>query len=232
MAKAASDEKFTGFDRNAMQFWHELAAEMNKEWFVANKARYESQWVAPMTALLADVQRRLAPAYKPLALSAPKVMRIYRDVRFSNDKAPYKTHIGAVITVAGKKVGEGGNAAMYLHFGIEEEFVGVGSYMFDAEKLAKWRKAVAGKQGVALQALVEKLRKAGYEVGGHDDYKKVPKGFDAEHPRAEFLKMRGLTGGLPEIPAGLPCKPGFADWLVKHGTAMAPLVIWLHRNVG
>src|ERR1700704_5718540 len=147
MAKAASEAKFGGFDKNAMQFWHELAAEMNKDWFVANKERYESGWVAPMEALLGDVQRRLVPAYKPLGLSAPKVMRIYRDVRFSNDKAPYKTHIGAVITVAGKKVGEGGNAAMYLHLGIEEEFVGVGSYIFDAEKLAKWRKAVAGKQG-------------------------------------------------------------------------------------
>jgi hypothetical protein len=44
--------------------------------------------------------------------------------------------------------------------------------------------------------------------------------------------MKGLTGGFPEIPAGLLCKPGLADWLVKHGAAMAPLVIWLHRNVG
>jgi uncharacterized protein (TIGR02453 family) len=232
MAKAASEPRFTGFDKNAMQFWHELAAEMNKEWFVDNKERYESQWVAPMTALLGDVARRLAPAYKPLALGAPKVMRIYRDVRFSRDKTPYKTHIGAVITVAGKKVGEGGNAAMYVHMGVDEEFVGVGCYQFDAAKLAAWRKAVAGKSGAALQPLIAKLRKAGYAVGGHDDYKKVPKGIDPDHPRAELLKMKGLTGSFPEIPAGMVSKPAFADWLVKHGTAMAPLVIWLHRNVG
>jgi uncharacterized protein (TIGR02453 family) len=225
-------EKFTGFDRNAMQFWHELASEMNKDWFVANKPRYDSQWVAPMTALLDDVGRRLAPAYRPLKLGVPKVMRIYRDVRFSKDKTPYKTHIGAVITLAGKAVGEGGNAAMYVHLGLEEEFVGVGSYQFDAAKLARWRKAVAGKPGVALHQLIGKLRKAGYVVGGHDDYKKVPRGFEPDHPRAELLKMKGLTGGPPEIPRGLLCKPGLADWLVKHGTAMAPLVIWLHRHVG
>jgi uncharacterized protein (TIGR02453 family) len=232
MAKAASDEKFTGFARSAMQFWHELAAEMSREWFTANKQRYEAEWVAPMTVLLGDVARRLAPAYRPLALGAPKVMRIYRDVRFSKDKAPYKTHIGAVITLAGKSVGEGGNAALYVHLGVDEEFVGVGCYQFDAPKLAKWRKAVAGKPGADLAKLVAKLRKAGYEVGGHDDYKKVPKGFDPEHPRAELLKMKGLTGGLPEIPAGLLGKPGLADWLVKHGVAMAPLVTWLHRHVG
>jgi len=232
MPKLASDARFTGFARNAMQFWHELAAEMSKEWFVANKERYETEWVAPMTALLGSVAPKLAPAYKPLVLGVPKVMRIYRDVRYSKDKAPYKTHIGAVLTVAGKAVGEGGNAALYVHLGVDEEFVGVGCYQFDAGRLAKWRKAVGGKPGEALQPLVAKLRKAGYVVGGHDDYKKVPKGFDADHPRAEFLKMKGLTGGFPEIPAGLIGKPGFADWLIKHARAMAPLVIWLDRHVG
>jgi len=229
---ATATTRFTGFDRTAMQFWHELAAEMNRDWFTANKERYERLWVAPMTALLDDVAKRIAPAYKPLALGAPRVMRIYRDVRFSKDKAPYKTHIGAVITLAGKKIGEDGNAAMYVHLGVEEEFVGVGSYRFDAAKLATWRKAVAGKPGAALAPLIAKLRKAGYAVGGHDDYKKVPTGFPPDHPRADLLKVRGLTGGFPEIPAGLLHKPGLADWLVKHGKAMAPLVIWLHRNVG
>jgi len=232
MPKAAAQSTFDGFDRNAMQFWHELAAEMSKEWFVANKQRYEDQWVAPMTALLDEVRHKLAPAYKPLALGAPKVLRIYRDVRFSKDKTPYKTHIGAAITVADKTVGEGGNTAMYVHLGVEEEFVGVGCYIFDADKLARWRKAVVGKPGAALVPLIAKLRKAGYAVGGHDDYKKVPRGFDPDHPRAELLKMKGLTGGFPEIPAGLLCKPGFGDWLVKHGKALAPLVIWLHKHVG
>ena len=232
MPKPASDATFTGFARTAMQFWHELAAEMSKDWFVAHKDRYEAEWVAPMTALLGTVARRIAPAYKPLALGAPKIMRIYRDVRFSNDKTPYKTHIGAVITVAGKAVGEGGNAALYVHLGLDEEFVGVGCYRFDAAKLAAWRKAVAGKPGAALEPLIARLRKAGYVVGGHDDYKKVPKGFDADHPRAELLKLRGLTGSFPEIPAGLIGKPGFADWLIKHARATAPLVIWLHRHVG
>ena len=185
-----------------------------------------------MAALLDDVSAAVDSAFPHTELDAPKVFRIFRDTRFSKDKTPYKTHIGAVITVAGKAVGEGGNAALYVHLGIDEEFVGVGCYQFDAGKLAKWRKAVGGKPGEALQRIVAKLRKAGYVAGGHDDYKKVPKGFDADHPRAEFLKMKGLTGGFPEIPAGLIGKPGFSDWLIKHAKAMAPLVIWLHRHVG
>jgi uncharacterized protein (TIGR02453 family) len=223
---------FTGFDRDAMQFWHELASEMSKEWFTENKQRYETVWVAPMTALLEDVARRLAPIYRPLKLGAPKAMRIYRDVRFANDKTPYKTHIGAVIRLAGKPIGQVGNSALYVHLGIDEEYVGDGCYQFDPAKLVKWRKVVVGKPGDALLAIIRKLRKAGYTVGGHDDYKRVPRGFAVDHPRAELLKMKGLTCAFPEIPAGLLHKPGLADWLFRHARATAPLVIWLHRHVG
>lgn len=229
---AAARPVFAGFSRTAPAFFHELAAEMNRDWFLANKARYESEWAQPIAALLANVGPRIAAAYKPVKLGEPKVMRIHRDVRFSKDKTPYKTHIGAVITVGGKKVGEGGNAAMYLHFGVAEEFVGVGTYMFDSERLARWRKAVAGTRGAELATLIAKLRKGGYEVGGHDDYKKVPKGFSPEHPRAELLKLRGLTAGPGNIPRGLLHKAALADWLVDHGRRLAPLVLWLHRNVG
>jgi uncharacterized protein (TIGR02453 family) len=232
MAKPDPAPGFSGFTRSALQFWHELSAEMSREWFTANKPRYEAEWVAPMTALLDDAARRLAPVYRPRKLAAPKVLRIYRDVRFAKDKTPYKTHIGAVIMMAGKKVGEGGNAALYVHMGRDEEFVGVGFYQFDPARLARWRKAVAGKPGEELQRLVDKLRKAGYEVGGHDDYKKVPRGFAPDHPRAALLRCKGLTGGAGEIPRGLVSKPGFADWVVGHAKALAPLVIWLDRHVG
>lgn len=223
---------FTGFSKTAPGFFHELAHEMNREWFLANKDRYEREWVAPMTALLDHVHAALVPVYKPLKLGPPKVMRIHRDVRFTKDKAPYKTHIGAVITAYGKKLGEGGNAAMYVHLGVDEEFVGVGTYMFDADKLARWRKAVAGKPGAELATLIAKLRKAGYEVGGHDDYKRVPKPYAEDHPRAELLKLRGLTAGPGEIPKGMLHAATLGPWLAKHGKALAPLVKWLDKYVG
>jgi len=219
---------FTGFSKTAPAFFHELAVEMNRDWFLENKARYEAEWVQPMHALLAKVRDGLAAAYKPIKIAEPKVMRIHRDVRFAKDKTPYKTHIGAVLRLAGE---DDAPAAMYLHLGSEEEFVGAGTYFFDAPGLAKWRKRVAGKEGAEVAAMIAKLRKAGYEVGGHDDYKKVPRGFDPDHPRAELLKMKGLTAGPGEIPRGLLHKPGLADWLVEHGKAMAPLVSWLHTKI-
>lgn len=230
-SKPAVVEKFAGFDRQAMGFWHELAVEMNRAWFEENKARYERLWVAPMKALLGEVTAALRATYRPLELGEPKLLRIHRDVRFSKDKSPYKTHISGVITLAGKKLGDGGNAAMYLHVGVDEEFVGVGCYMFDSERLARWRKVVAGKQGPILAKLVGDLRAKGYVVGGHDDYKRVPKPYDDDHPQPELLKMKGLTGGFPEIPAGMLHQPELRDWLVEHGKAMRPVVAWLHEHI-
>jgi len=219
---------FTGFDRSAPGFFHELAAEMNKKWFEANKQRYIDLWVTPMTALLEDVSKKLAKTYSPLKLSAPKLFRIYRDTRFSKDKTPYKTHIAGVVGFTTTQSA----MPLYLHIGMDEEFVGVGSYFFEDKQLAKWRKVIAAdKTGKPLAALVAKLRKAGYAVGGHDDYKKVPKPYAADHPRAEFLKMRGLTGGFPEMPKGLLHQPKLVDWLVTHGKATAPLVTWLAKTI-
>jgi uncharacterized protein (TIGR02453 family) len=223
MPKAAP--KFTGFDRDAVAFLHELAVEQNREWFAANKARYEQRWVEPMSTLLDELRARIAKAYAPVKLSPPKLFRIYRDTRFAKDKSPYKTHVAGMIYA-------GTTGAIYLHFGIAEEFVGVGTYFFEDKQVPRWRKLVAADAtGKPLAALVGKLRKAGYTVGGHDDYKKVPKGFAPDHPRAEFLKMKGLTAGFPHMPAGTLHRPDLVDWLVGHAKATAPLVVWLARNV-
>ena len=106
---------FSGFDKSAPAFWHELSMEMNREWFMDNKERYEREWVTPLTELLTQVRDKLVPVYKPLQLAEPVVLRIYRDVRFSKTKAPYKTHIAGVIRLAGKKRGEGGTVLVRPH---------------------------------------------------------------------------------------------------------------------
>ena len=215
-----------------MQFWAELASEMSKEWFADNKQRYVDVWVTPMMLLLEGVARRLAPFYRPHKLGEPRSLRIYRDLRFSEDKTPYKTHIAAVLRLAGKPIAKVGNAALYVEVGLDDEYVGAGCWYFDAAKVARWRKAVVGAPGAALLRILARLRKAGYRVDRDDDYKRVPKGFAPDHPRAELLKRRGLTCAFPEIPAGLLHEPELADWLFQHARATAPLVIWLHRHVG
>jgi uncharacterized protein (TIGR02453 family) len=213
-----------------MAFWYELASEMSRDWFVENRQRYEEVWVTPLTTALEEVARRLAPVYRPLQLGEPGVLRIHRDLRFSRDRTPYKTHIAAVLRLAGRPVAKAGNAVLYVELGLDGEYAGVGCYRFD-ENMARWRKAIAGKPGEALMAIVARLRAAGYAVAG-DSSRRMPPGFAPDHPRAELLKMRGITCAFPEMPAGLLHEPAWADWLFRHARATAPLVIWLHRQLG
>jgi uncharacterized protein (TIGR02453 family) len=222
---------FQGFARSAPAFFHELAAEMNKPWFDANKQRYQDEWVAPMTELLEQIAAALATSYAPAKLEA-KVLRIYRDVRFAKDKTPYKTHIAGRIGLTSKKPSDGGVSAMYIHLGMEDEFIGAGTYFFDDVQLAKWRKLVgADKTGKPIAALIAKTRKAGYWVGGHDDYKNVPRGFAPDHPRADLLRMKGLTVGFPEIPKGMLHQAKLANWLVERGRASTPIVRWIREHL-
>jgi uncharacterized protein (TIGR02453 family) len=223
---------FRGFDRAAVQFWHELAAEMTRDWYAINKQRYQTLWVGPMLALLQEIARGLAPAYKPFKLAAPGVLRIHRDLRFSRDKTPYKTHIAGLIRLGGARVAEAGNAALYLQLGLDDEFAGVGCYQFDAARTARWRKAAAGTPGGELLRIIARLRRKGYDPGGYETYARVPKGFPPDHPRAELLKCKGLICRFPSIPAGLLHRPELARWLLGHAKATAPLVVWLRRNLG
>jgi uncharacterized protein (TIGR02453 family) len=221
---------FSGLPRDAMQFWHELQAEMSREWFAANKERYQRTWVEPLTALLDTAAARLRPSYRGLELGPPRVLRIQRDLRFSKDKSPYKTWIGAGIPVGAARPQDGATA-LYVHFGAQEEFVGAGRYVFMDATLAKWRKLVAGKPGAEIAAIVTDLRRRKFQTGAYETMARVPRGFDPEHPRAELLRMKGLVVSLPPIPRGLIHQPAFLDWCVEHARTAAPLVRWLARHL-
>lgn len=223
---------FRGFERDAMQFWHELAAEMSRAWFADNKQRYQRVWVEPMLALLREVARGLARAYKPFTLAEPGVLRIHRDLRFARDKAPYKTRIAGLIRLEGARIAEAGNAVLYFHLGLDEEYAGVGCYQFDAKRTARWRRAVVGAPGRALLQILARLRRAGYDPGGYEHYARVPKGFAPDHPRAELLKYKGLVCRFPQIPARLLRQPALARCLLGHAKATAPLVVWLRKHLG
>jgi uncharacterized protein (TIGR02453 family) len=214
---------FRGFDKDAIAFLHELTIEMNRDWFEANKDRYKRVWVEPLTALLETVAGKLARTYAPVKLT-PHVFRIYRDVRFSKDKTPYKTHVAGVL-----RAGTAGSG-MYFHVETGEEWVGAGTYYFEDDRLRSWRRLVAAdRTGKDIAGIVAKLRKQGYEVGGHEDYKKVPRPYAADHPRAEFLKMKGLTAAFPQMPRGMLHRAELADWIVEHARRVAPMVKWLGK---
>lgn len=219
---------FEGFADKDGRFFKALAKNNERAWFLAHKAEFEEGWNQPMKALLSDVGQAIDRAYAHCELDEPKVFRIFRDVRFSKDKSPYKTHIGGFIPVKRKQKATEVPMALYFQVGAKETFGAAGHWMMDPASLDRYRVAVAeDKRGKELERILAKLVKKGFETGSHDTLKRVPKGYDPDHPRAEMLKRKGLVVSFPELPKGLLSTPKLATWLKDQCKATVPFVEWL-----
>jgi uncharacterized protein (TIGR02453 family) len=221
-------EGFQGFADRQACFFRTLARNQTREWFAAHRREYEEGWLAPMKALLADVRERIDPLFPRHPLSVPKVFRIHRDIRFSKDKSPYKTHIGGYVAIEGAGDPPSVPVAVYVHVGPKDVFAAAGHYMMDGPQLARFRDAVVDDaRGATLAGILKRLERAGFTVGAREMLARVPRGFDRGHPRADLLRRKGLTAHFPAPPRELLVKPRFADWLVAHVRRAAPLVEWL-----
>jgi uncharacterized protein (TIGR02453 family) len=219
---------FIGFADADAKFFRALAKHQSRDWFLAHKDEFEEGWQRPLKELLSEVHAGVDRAFDHSELDAPKIFRIFRDVRFSKDKSPYKTHLGGLIPTKRKGKITEVPMALYFHVGQPKSFAAAGHYMMDARNLAGFRAAVADDaRGRELEKILKALTKKGFSVDSHDSYKRVPKGFDPEHPRAEHLKRKGLTVGFPELPKGILASPKLVPWLVTQAKAAAPLVEWL-----
>ena len=221
-------KRFEGFADAKASFFKRLKKKNDREWFLAHKGEFEAGWNEPMKALLADVREAIDATYAHVDLAEPKIFRIFRDVRFSKDKSPYKTHVGGVIPLERSAKVTDLPMALYFHVGADETFAAAGHYMMEAQSLERFRKAIADdRRGAELTKIIASLAKKGFPARAHESYKRVPKGFDPEHPRAELLKGKGLIVRYPEIPAGLLATPKLGKWVADACKTAAPLVEWL-----
>ena len=179
--------------------------------------------------MLAEAKVKLDAAYPHVDLGEAKVMRIYRDVRFSKDKTPYKDHIaGGIALKAGSGAMMSAPSALYLSIGAKESFAGAGMYMLDSGQLTKYRAAALDpKRGAELTKLVRALEKKGHRMTAAETLKKTPKGVPPEHPLAPLLMMKGLVTVYPEFPRAKLSSSAFLAWVVKASRDAAPLVEWL-----
>jgi len=227
MPKAVLPTRFEGFADRDARFFRALARNQRRDWFEAHRDEYEQGWLAPMKALLSQVRERIEGVF-PLQPLTVKVFRIHRDVRFSKDKSPYKTHIGGYVATEAERSGPSATAVLYFHVGVGELFAASGQYMMDGPQLAHFRAALLDERsGGELSAILKKLTRAGFEIGSHDALQRVPRGIDPDHPRADLLKRKGLIVSFPATPRALLVQPALADWLVRHTKRAAPLVEWL-----
>ena len=168
-----------------------------------------------------------------LDLAEPKIFRLNRDVRFSKNKDPYKTNIGGFLPVArGGAPSPSRPAALYIQYGVGEEgelgrnFVAAGIYGLEPAALTRFRAAIADARGDEFEALVRPLLAAGWTIGAMDRLKKVPKDYPADHPRGDWLKLKGFVLAPPAPLVGAP-DAGLLGRLTAVGRAVAPVVRWL-----
>jgi len=204
---------FTGWVPEAIEFYEGLEADNSKAYWQEHKPFYEASVKGPMEALLTE----LAPEF-----GEGRVFRPNRDVRFSNDKSPYKTAVAAMVGDAG-----------YIQFSAKGLGLGSGMWMMASDQLDRYRKAVADDgPGAELEAIVAEARARKVEITGHDALKTAPKGYPKDHPRIELLRNKGLIA-WKEFPVAAWLGTRKAkDRVVDFLHATESLRSWLAANVG
>jgi len=165
--------QFQGWSESAVDFLQGIEADNSKTFWTANKEVYQTEVLAPMVALLAELAGEFGEG---------KVFRPYRDTRFSKDKSPYKTNIAAH------------NDAGYISLSPDALGIGTGLYMPSSGGLARFRAAVADdSSGAELIRIVSGLTKKNIEVGSHETLRTAPRGYSSDHPRIGLLRYKGIT---------------------------------------
>lgn len=202
---------FTGFPVAALDFYDDLELDNTKTFWDAHRATYDSAVAAPMKALT----HALEPEF-----GAAKVFRPYRDVRFSKDKTPYKTHQGAFVA-------KGPSTGLYIQVGAPGVRVGAGFYRAVPAQLARIREAVADPgHADELMRILATLQDSGWELGG-DRLKRAPRGYAVDHPRIDLLRHTSMTVGKdygfePFVHTGELVDHVRADW-----RETSPFIAWV-----
>lgn len=207
-------------------FFEELKLHNDRDWFTANKGRYERDVRDPFLTFIRDLGPKLATV-SPRFVADPKpvggsLFRIFRDTRFSKDKTPYKTAAGAQFRYEGGKDVHG--PGWYLHLAPEEVFMGGGLWHPEPELLRGVRAAIVEDPDRWARA------KAGLSLGG-ESAKRVPAGYPADHPHADDLRRKDFVT-MREVPRESVFEDDFLDRFVDRCRETAPLMEFLTRSVG
>ena len=216
----------TCFSEAALRFLRGLKRNNRREWFEARREVYERELKEPMLALIERLTEGMA-AYAPAHMrpAAKCMFRIYRDTRFSSDKSPYKTHLGAWWARSGLEKTSGGG--YYMHVGATEFVIAAGVYMPEKNQLLAIRRRLMEHHAEWKRLIEDRKLLRAFAVHDPMALARAPKGFPADHPAIEWIKWRqwGVTAHLP---AETALKPGLAEEIEKRFRLAAPLVDFLN----
>jgi uncharacterized protein (TIGR02453 family) len=205
--------EFTGFPMAALDFYEDLEHNNSKAFWDEHKKVFTEQIATPMKALAAALEPEFGPA---------KIFRPNRDVRFSADKSPYKTHHGAYVAGAGP-------VGWYVQISASGMMVGGGFYEAGPPQLAIVRAAIDDDvSGPELEKLMAKYATDGWDIGG-DEVKTAPRGYPKDHPRIELLRKKSLWVGRDYGHEGVD-KPEILDRIRADWNALRPLNAWFEAR--
>ena len=221
---------FAGFPREGFALLADLATDNTREFFDAHREIYESALLEPAKGFVIALGEQLRARVSPGIRAEPRVngsiLRIARDTRFTTDKRPYKEHVDIWFWEGDAPSRERPGLSVRLRPATVALSAGI--HRLEPAALAAYRAAVDDdRSGEALEVAVENARMLrGVRLGGLA-YKRIPRGFDSDHPRAELLRHAALyVSGewkLPRVAAG----PGFVGWVADRLEQMAPVERWL-----
>ena len=195
-------ETFSGFAPESVQFLADLAEHNDRAWFQPRKAEYERLLKEPLEALCAALDQELRARKIPLSADpARSPFRIYRDVRFSKDKSPYKTNVGASFAYAERGpdgdtiLGGARRGGGYFHLSPGEIYLGGGMWHPEPGPLSAWRRLVVDDPDRVHAAIDAPAFRSRFGRIGGDRLKRMPAGFPADHPDADLLTLKDVTFG-------------------------------------
>ncbi len=229
---------FTQLSPKALTFLRGLKKNNRKEWFEAHRAQYEQELKFPLAALIEAVDVQLATVAPEIIGSAKKsAFRIHRDVRFSKDKSPYKTHVACWFfhrDIGTRMQSEAvhGGAGFYLHISPGECFCGGGIWMPPRPALNKIREALVDDVEGWEEIVHDKaFRRRFGTLDQEGMLTRLPRGYAADHPAGEWLRYQSFTAGTPLTDAEVT-GPTLPKLLARHFAAMTPFVRWLNLALG
>ena len=214
------------FPREGLRFLRSLKRNNRREWFNAHRDEYESHVRGPMVAILTKLADDMLVLAPEIVVSQTSMYRIYRDVRFSDNKAPYKTHVAASFPTRGLPKHEG--AGLYFHVSPDEVWVGGGMYAPQTSQLHAVREHIAANFR-RFRSIVESpgFKKQFGALDG-ERLQRVPRGFPKDHAAADYLRFRQFLAGC-ELSPVIATSPRFYPAIVSAFRQAVPLIRFLNE---
>lgn len=239
-----SDEKehmttaFNGFSRGALTFLRQLRRNNRRDWFQAHRDTCEEEILVPMRLLVEEMDVRFG-RFAPEFRGDPKrsIFRIHRDVRFSKDKSPYKTHAACWFSHRNASHGvgsetHGGGAGFYFHLEPGASFLGGGIWMPPRPSLHRIRESIAARPAEFARTLQTPAFKRKFGALSEESMlSRLPRGYAPGHPAERWLRYQSFTVGTA-IDDAVVLGRRVADRLQRDYTTMLPFVRWLNSSLG